>query len=474
MDDRVGTRLRGWDAATFRTSSNDPSMRSTVIAMGILDRAPDWARIRTRFERLTRFVPTLRMRPIYGLTGLAAPRLAIDPDFDLDVHLRRYRLPEAAGWADLLTDARRMSLTDFDLDRPLWEAAVVEGLPGGQAAFLLKLHHSIADGQATVMIALSLFELGPEPNPEEPPAPSVPDGTDVSIRDITVANAVDTVRDAVDQVSGALRSGAGLARLAMSDPVGAWAQTWRTLGSIGRLTSVAEQPLSPVMCGRGTTYRFGAFDLPFESLRATAKTHQFSVNDAFMAALGAGLDAYHRRHHAMVDQVRVNVPISMRGDPGDRTGKAANAVSIARFPFPVAGLSTVERMQAAHDLVARWRDEPALRLSDPLAEVSWFVPVPMLAAQARTSDVTASNVPGPPIPLYLAGARIVAAYPLVATIGAAVNVTMVTYDGRAFIGVSSDDRAVPDHTDLLEDLRAGFSEVTGGPVGPADPYDTGA
>jgi diacylglycerol O-acyltransferase len=474
MDDRVGTRLRGWEAATFRTASNDPTMRSTVIAMGILDRAPDWVRMRSRFERLTRFVPSLRMRPIYGLTGLSAPRLAIDPDFDLDVHLRRYRLPEGAGWPDLLVDARRMSLTDFDLDRPLWEAALVEGLPDGQAAFLLKLHHSIADGQATVMIALSLFELGPDPNPDEPEPPAVPDGGDVSIGDIAVANVMDSLREVAGQVNTAVRSAAGLARTAVSDPVDAWAQAWRTLGSITRLTSVAERPLSPVMCGRGTTYRFGAFDLPFADLRAAAKAHACSVNDAFMAALGAGFDAYHLRHHAMVEQLRVNVPISLRGDPGDRTGNASNAVSIARFPFPIAGLTKVERMQAAHELVARWREEPALRLADPLAEVSWFVPVPMLAAQARTSDITASNVPGPPIPLYLAGAKVIAAYPLVATIGAAVNVTMVTYDGRAFIGVSSDDRAVPDHADLLEDLRSGFAEIIGSAVGSADPYDTGA
>jgi len=225
------------------------------------------------------------------------------------------------------------------------------------------------------------------------------------------------------------------------------------------------------MCSRGTTYRFGAFDLPFEDLRAAAKSHGLSVNDAFMAALGAGLDRYHRRHHALVEQLRVNVPISLRGDPGDRSGKAANAVSIARFPLPVAGLTVTEHLQNAHALVEHWREEPAIRLADPLAEVSWFVPVPMLAAQARASDITTSNVPGPPIPLYLAGARLVAAYPLVATIGAAVNITMVTYDGSAFIGVSCDDRAVPDHAGLVEDLRAGFAEVAGAKAGPADRYE---
>lgn len=470
MNQRVGTQLRGWDAAAFRTASGDPTMRSTVVAMAILDRAPDWARMRSRFERLSLFVPALRMRPLYGAFGFSAPRLAVDPDFDIDVHVRRYRLPDDVGWQGLLDDARRMSLTDFDLNRPLWEAAVVEGLPNGNAAFLLKLHHSIADGQATVMIALSLFELGPDENPDEPAAPPPPDGEDVSLADITIANLTDSVRTAADRVTWSLRSVAGLAKGSLTDPVGTWSKALGTVGSISRFTSVAEEPLSPVMCGRGTTYRFAAFSLEFAALRGAAKAHDLSVNDAFMAAVSGGFDAYHRRHGALVEELRVNVPISLRGDPGDRTGQASNSVSIARFPFPIAGLTAVERMQAAHELVERWRREPALRLADPLAEVSWFVPVPMLAAAARTSDITTSNVPGPPVPLYVAGARMIAAYPLVATIGAAVNVTMVTYDGTAFVGVSSDDRAIPDLPDLVEDLRSGFEQVVGGSIGPADPY----
>ena len=127
-------------------------------------------------------------------------------------------------------------------------------------------------------------------------------------------------------------------------------------------------------------------------------------------------------------------------------------------------------MTAAHDLVSDWREEPALRLADPLAEVSWFVPVPMLAQAAQSSDITASNVPGPPVPLYLAGAKMLAAYPLVATIGAAVNITMVTYDGTAYVWISADDRAVSDLSDLVADLRAGFAEVVGDLVGRPEQY----
>jgi WS/DGAT/MGAT family acyltransferase len=470
MNDFVGTQLRGWDAATFRTASSDPTMRSTVVALTVLESAPSWQRLRTRVERLTLFVPALRMRPLYGALGLSAPRLAVDPDFDMDVHLRRYRLPDGAGWRGLLDDARRMSLTDFDHNRPLWEAALVEGLPGGQAAFLLKLHHSIADGQATVMMGLSLFEFGPDPDPNEAAPPDAPDAEDVGIRDVTYANLADNLRRGTDLAVSTVRGAIDLAKGTVTDARATWGRALGTLTSIGRVASVPDGPMSPVMVGRGTTYRFAAFGLPFAGIRAAAKAHDASVNDAFMAAIAIGLDAYHRRHGVVAEELRVNVPISLRGDAGDRSAQASNAVSIARFPMPVAGLTVAEHMEQAHALVEHWRDEPAIRLADPLAEVSWFVPVPMLAQAARASDVTTSNVPGPPIPLYLAGVRMVAAYPLVATIGAAVNITMVTYDGTAYIGVSADDRAVTDLDDLVEDLRSGFAAVTGAPVGAADPY----
>ena len=469
MAEGTGRQLTGWDAATWRTAAGDPSLRSTVVALVLLDSAPKWKRLRKRIDRLTRLVPVLRQRPMRGAFGVAAPRLAVDPDFDLDLHLYRWVLPPKSGWDDLLAVARRMSLDDFDHNRPLWEMALVEGLPGKRAAALLKLHHSIADGQAAVMIGLSLFELSPDPDPNEAPAPEPPEPEGASLTQVSVADISDNVRRGVAAAERAAGLLADLARGSVSDPVGTWSQALDTLGSVTRFAAVPDGPLSPVMTERATTYSFGAFDLPFAGLRSTAKSQGRSVNDAFMAAVGIGLDRYHARHGLVADDLRFNVPISLRGDPGDRSGQAANAVTIARFEMPIAGLSVTERMDVAHEIVERWRDEPALRMADPLAEVSWLIPMPVLTAAARASDVTTSNVPGPPIPLYLAGARAVGMYPLVATIGAAVNVTMVTYDGSAFVGISADDRAVPDLAELLEDLRVGFAEVTDQPVGPLDP-----
>ncbi len=446
-------------------------MRSPVLALALLDSAPDFDRLRERVERLTRVMPILRQRPLHGLTGLSGPRLAVDPFFDLDVHLRRFRLPSGAGWAGLLAEARRMSLTDFDRDRALWEAALVEGLPGKRAAFLLKLHHSIADGQATVLLAANLFELTEEPGPAEP-LPPLPAGAEVGFGEVSVANAADNARRGLEVLVLGARTAAELTLGTLQHPEDTVRGLLGMAASLGRFASMPDGPKSPLLTGRGTTYSFAAFDLPFGDLRTAAKVHGRTINDVFLAGVAEGLDRYHQRHGHKARQLRFNLPISLRSILKD--GSTANAVTVARFTLPVAGRTIAERLELAHDTVARCKAEPALTLAGPLADASWLVPVPMIAMVAQASDVTVSNVPGPPVPFYLAGSRLVGAYPLVATIGAAVNITMITYDRTAFVGVSADDRAVGDLDDLVADLRAGMAAMTGKPVGPADPFGEAA
>jgi diacylglycerol O-acyltransferase len=463
----VGEQMTGYDAATWRTALGSRTMRSPVMALALLDSVPDWERLRKRFDRLTRVVPVLRQRPLSGVLGVSTPRLGVDPDFDLDVHLHRSALPAGAGWDQVLLEARRMSLTDFDLDRPLWEASVIEGLEGGRAALLLKLHHAIADGQATLMIGANLFEFTPEGTPNEPPAPPAPTVEDVTHREVSRANIADNVRRGLDAAASGAKLLAGLAAGTVKDPLGTWGDAADMVTSVGRFAAVPESVLSPLMTARSTTYHFAVFDLPFGEMRSAAKRRDASVNDVFLASVATGMARYHDRYGKPAEELRFNIPISLR--QASKDGSAANAVTIARFPLPVNGASVEDRLAAAHEQVRRWREEPALTLANPLADASWLVPVPVLASAARKSDVTTSNVPGPPIPLYICGARAVGVWPLVATIGAAVNITMVTYDGTAFIGLSADDRAVPDLEVLVADLRAGFAEVLQGKVGPADP-----
>ncbi len=388
----VGEQMTGFDAATWRTALGDRTMRSPVMALVLLDAVPDWERLRKRFDRLTRVIPVLRQRPLSGVLGVSTPRLGVDPDFDLDVHLHRMSLPENTGWDQVLLEARRMSLTDFDLDRPLWEASLIEGLEGGRAALLVKLHHAIADGQAAVMIGANLFEFTPDGTPNEPPAPPAPVVSNVTHREVSRANITDNVRRGLDLAASGAKLLAGLAAGSVKDPMGTWGDAAEMVGSVGRFTAVPESVMSPIMGQRGTTYHFAVFDMPFPEMKAAAKRRKASVNDIFLGSVATGMARYHDRYGKPADELRFNIPISLRSASKD--GSAANAVTIARFPLRVNNATIDERLAVAHEQVRRWREEPALTLANPLADASWLVPVPVLASAARKSDVTTSNVPG--------------------------------------------------------------------------------
>ena len=317
------------------------------------------------------------------------------------------------------------------------------------------------------MIAANLFELTEHGNPDEPEAPPAPEGRSVSVASVSRANIADNVTRAAEAAVTGFKVVAEMALGTVKNPVGTWTDAVTMAESIGRFAAMPESSLSPLMAGRSTTYRFATFDLPFGQMKAAAKRRGDTVNDIFLGSVATGIARYHDRHGRPTRRLRFNIPISIRKAVKD--GSSSNAVTIARFELPVNGVSMDERIKAAHDEVKRWRDEPALTLANPLADVTWLVPVPVLASAARASDVTASNVPGPPMPIYICGARMVGTWPLVPTVGAAANITMVTYDGTAFVGLSADETAIPDLDDFVADLRAGFAEVIDAPVGPADP-----
>ncbi len=174
--------LRHSDAFAWEME-HDAALRSTVVTILLLDRSPDFARVREAWERASHLVPMLRRRVVHSAPP-APPRWEDDPDFDLDFHVRRLTATAVdgaePGLDELLELARRAEMDDFDRARPLWEATIVEGLTlDGEpacAALLLKLHHSLTDGIGGVQLALALLDLGPDPTEREPvpPVPAQP------------------------------------------------------------------------------------------------------------------------------------------------------------------------------------------------------------------------------------------------------------------------------------------------------------
>lgn len=437
----------------------DPILRSTIVAVGLLDSTPDWARLRRRMERASLEIPRLRQRVLSPPLRIGPPRWAVEPAFDLDYHLRRVQMPAPGTVRHLLDFVAPIAQSSFDRARPLWEATLVEGIDGDRAAMVIKVHHSVTDGVGGVELLAKLVDLDPDAMVSTPmpvaPAPEPLGGVEL-VRE----SLAHTTRRWMGIARRVPRTAFDTATSAATDPFGSVVRAGDTVRSIGRIVAPASTPLSPVMTHRGLGRRLDTLEYSVDELKRAAKHAEGSINDAFVAGAIGGLQRYHARNSATVDELRMTMPINVRRDDA---GAGGNHFAPARFAVPAAITDPVERMRAVGSLVRDWRHEPALGLTDALAGVLNRLPTSTTTAifggMLKCVDFVTSNVPGAPIPVYLAGARVDALYAFGPPSGAAVNLTLLSHIDRCCIGIVSDTTAVPDTDVLVADLRAGFDEI---------------
>ncbi|MGW0179443.1 wax ester/triacylglycerol synthase domain-containing protein [Nocardia sp. NPDC003345] len=448
----MGSRSSHMSQADLFTWSmeHDPVLRSTIVTVLVLDSAPDWDRVVRTLDRGTRLVPRFR-HVLTGLPwGLAPPRWTPDPDFDLSWHLRRVALPPPADEATVLGLARREAMTAFDPARPLWTFTLLTGPDDGLCAAVLKVHHSLTDGLGGVQIAAEILDFTRDGTERAPVRPRDED-TRSPLADILVWNAA----TGYGLVRAAISNAATLGR-AVFDPVAALRRGAALTASVARLARPITTTLSPLMTERGLGREPAVLDIPLDQLSDAAYRAGCTVNDAFLTGLLLGLRGYHTGHGAALDRVRVTVPISIR-EPGDPIG--GNRITLARFGIPIARDDVLTTMWTVHELVERWRHEPAIPLSHAVAAVFNRLPSGALAEMLKHVDFVASDVPGSPAPLYLAGARIERLRAFGPTIGTAFNATLISYAGTCSVGITVDTAAVPDLPEFTACLRSGFDAV---------------
>jgi WS/DGAT/MGAT family acyltransferase len=432
----------------------DPLLRSTILGVAVLEGPPDWHRVQARVEAASHQVPALREKVVPVPLHPTTLRWVRDHDFDLRYHLRHIRLPEDSSLQDLLDWVRTEAMRGFDTARPLWEFTLVEGLASGQAAFVMKAHHVVTDGIGAVQLSANLFDFEPQP-PAHPPA--VPTGA-------PHVNSYEMLRDALaHDVEGLVdftrhQLGSAVPNLlhAIRHPQHTVTQAIETATSIGRILAPATTPKSPVMVDRMLSENFRVLEVPMAAMRAAGKATGARLNDSFLAGITAGLDRYHAHHGRRVHELRVAMPISHRGEEDPAGG---NHLSVMRFVVPVDSATPAERIAAMHTAVERIRAERSLDHTEAIAGFLNLMPKGVIGAMLRGVDFLASNVPGVPVPLWLEGRRVQRIYPFGPSVGSAVNITLMSYDGTCGIGVNADAAAIPDPDVLIDCLRAGFAEV---------------
>jgi diacylglycerol O-acyltransferase / wax synthase len=445
------------DAMLLRIEK-DPQLRNTISAVIALDGVPDRAAVLERLERMSRSVPGCRHRLVTPPLGLATPRWVVDRDFDLSYHVRWIAAPEPKTLDTVLEYARQSAMSGLDRDRPLWTFTVVEGLDGGRAAVLVKLHHVLTDGMGGIAMLTFLVDATREPG-DLGPMPPLPDDDVTTQR----ALALDALGASRERLTSFLRGTGALAVRSgprvMRHPVAAAGTAARNVKALGRIVKPQTERLSPIMVERRGWSRFATLDVDLTALRAAARSRNATVNDAFLAVLGNGFARYHQKHGAPVDRLRAGVPVNTR-----RVGDSpyGNHVSGGGLIIPVGTDDPAKYVAIYHDAMAVLREDIRQPLANAMGTVlntlgpfvSGFV-----GSVMKNCDFVASNVPGVNVPLYFGGAEMLAMYGFGPGMGTAANVTLLSYRDTAFIGFNVDGAAVPDADVLVDCVRQGFDAV---------------
>ena len=459
MTDDTLDRMGAFDAVMWGVE-HDPMLRSVVVAMTVLDAAPDIDVLIDRITRMTLAVPKLRQRVIGNPVSLVPPRWEFDPNFDISYHLKRFHVPADGSDRPLMRIAEQMGEQDFDRDRPLWEMALVEGFDGERAAVIIKLHHAITDGVGGMAMAATLFDLTREPSTDLGPLPPAPEGETLGLAQRVVDGAQFAARAVVRHGTDLAEGAVGLAARVASDPGASVVSGSAFAQSAARLLAPASEPLSPLMHGRSLSVHMAVVQVPFRALKAAAKAAGGTINDSYMAAVAGGVASYHEEHLSPCEYVRVNMPVNMRSAGEDSAG---NRWVPARFPMPIDSGDAARRIQRLSPLLKQARTEPALVVSDSVYRVLAALPQSAATSIAgglmKGTDLAITNVPGPPIMLFSAGAGVQAIIPFAPKAGAAANIGLMTYNGVAFVGLNIDTRAIPDPDVFVEHIRAGFDAV---------------
>lgn len=462
------SRLSGMDAVSLHTETS--TMPAHAVALIIVESSPDLSHellgklVASSLPQLARFRSRLIDKPL----GLGQPVWAEIADYDPAGQIHRAAVPRPGGQQEFADLIAGLTEGPLDRDRPLWEAWSIDGLPGGRWALAVKLSHAMSDGVggvASILPRLLTVNPGDDPGSYLPAEPSLGEAPSA------VELVVDTASELVaNQVTGArLIADAlpGIARAAVRRVSG----------------SQDEKPAdSPAMSGpiprtvfnaSLTERRAVAFaSVALAELKAVKKAFGVSINDVFLAACTLSVRNWLERHAIVPDHpLMMQVPLSLRAAD---SATADNQFTFARIRFPVQLTDPVQMLTELHAGTEQLKagrsrnaeksgpvvDFPTIAGLIPpnVVHAGWQLYAALDLSQRMTpmSHGIASNIPGPPVPVYCAGAKVVGmhtAAPLVE--GAGLNVTVISHGDVMDISVC----VCPDAAPAVQELADGIVDA---------------
>jgi WS/DGAT/MGAT family acyltransferase len=447
--------LSAVDQLLHRGEAN-PRTRSGLMGVELLDSTPDWTRFRARFEYASRKVLRLRQKVVMPTLPTAAPRWIVDPDFNLDFHVRRVRVPEPGTLREVLDLAEVALQSPMDISRPLWSATLVEGLADGRAATILHLSHAVTDGVGGVEMFANIYDLERDPPPQGQAPLPIPQ--DLSPNDLMREGLNRLPGSLVGGLLGAAGGAASTLGRVVRDPVAAVGGLVNYARSGARVMGPVSDP-SPLLRRRSLTSRTEAIDIEFSDLHRASKAAGGSINDAYLAGLCAALRLYHDAMGIPVDTIPMAVPVNLRSADDPSGGNRFAGVNLAA---PIGVVDPAKRILKVRAQMTRKREERAIDMVGSIAPVLSLLPNSVLesvAGSVVSSDVQASNVPVYPGDTFIAGAKILRHYGIGPLPGVAMMVVLVSRAGYCTITTRYDRASITDPALWARCLLRGFDEV---------------
>jgi diacylglycerol O-acyltransferase / wax synthase len=457
--------LTALDATFLELEQQDEGALMAIGGVSVFDPvpgggAPSMDELCDNLEKRLGYLPRYSQRLSATRTGgLAWPRWIDDDRFRVRDHVAHVALPAPGGYDELCAWAADFYSHRLDRTRPLWEMALIEGLPEGRWATAHKTHHCLVDGVGSVDVAYLLLDSEPDP-PERELAPPRPQEES--------SRRWPFIPSPPERIAGAAGAGARVARAGVHAAL-------HPREAVERSRSVADLIIRDEVIGAphtslnvpiGSTRRFAVVNRPLDDLKEIRHRLGGSINDVMLAACTTGLRRLllARGEQPPERGLRAMVPMNLR-QSSERLA-LGNRVSSLFVDLPVAVEGAHERHKLIAAATARAKSSRAAGGAGALLDLAALAPPVLHATLARSAyatrlfNVTITNVPGPQIPLYAFGAQLREVHPVVPLAADhTVGIAIFSYNGLVTFGVIADSESTPDIDVLTVGIEQGIDEL---------------
>jgi diacylglycerol O-acyltransferase len=428
-------------------------------------------------------LPPFRWKLVHVPLGLDHPYWIDDPDFDLDFHIRETAVPPPGGARQLGEQIARITARPLDRSRPLWELYLVHGLEGGKVGILTKIHHAAVDGMSGAEILSILLDASPDGREVPPPdAEAERPESPPSQLEMLARGLLAVPRQPLRMIRALPGTAPGLDDIPVVRSIpgvgGAGRLAFRAQLSLGRGThdggvlerSAIRAPRTRFNTRISPHRRFAFGSLSLDKVKAVKNELQIKVNDVVLAVCTTALREWLlERDELPRDPLVAMVPVSIRGE--EERGSFGNRVSTMIVPLPTNEADPRTRLMMLHDAMRVAKERHSALPANLMQDATQFIPPALMSRASRvvaeltnvappSLNLVISNVPGPRDSLYLAGAELVANYPVsVIMDGVGLNITVLSYRDHLDFGVVADREQIDDAWPLMRKLSEALDEI---------------